>query len=78
MFVLGDTEVILYFAKFLLERNQHEESLALWRMFKDANQSFKKPDSITLNHLLGDKMIRDEREEIMCRLGSLETGQTPN
>ncbi|XP_034253196.1 uncharacterized protein LOC117652413 [Thrips palmi] len=69
----GDTEIILYFARFLLDRDQHEESLALWRMFKDAKQSFKIPSSVTLNHLLGDKMTRDDREEIMCRLGSLET-----
>lgn len=69
----GDTEVILYFARFLLDRNQHEESLALWSMFKDANQSLERPQSIALNHILGDKMTRDEREETMCRLGSLET-----
>lgn len=67
-----DPEVILQFAHHLLDNNQLEESLALWRMYTDCTQMQEDDsDNIALSYILGERMSSFQRTEILQRLKSL-------
>ena len=68
---LEDPEAILKFACHLMDSDQLEESLALWRMYSDCAPIYDESDSIALSYLLGERIDLSQRKNVLEKLESL-------